>query len=177
MMMHNPEVLHAALNHFADAVGEYACHQIECGAQCVQFFESWAHHLGAGQFEVYAKPYANMAMQYVKERHPDVPIVYYANGGSPYLDLQKDMAADVISLDWSVSMASGREILGKDRLVQGNVDPTILFGSEAQIRTAVTDNIRDAGGPGKHLMNLGHGVLQGTPEEAVAAFVDAAKTA
>ena len=177
MMTAAPEVLHAALTHLAETCGRYACHQIECGAQCVQFFESWAHHLGAGQFEVYAKPYANMAMQYVKERHPDVPIVYYANGGSPYLDLQKDMAADVISLDWSVSMASGREILGKDRLVQGNVDPTILFGSEAQIRTAVTDNIRDAGGPGKHLMNLGHGVLQGTPEEAVAAFVDAAKTA
>ena len=34
-----------------------------------------------------------------------------------------------------------------------------------------------AGGPGKHILNLGHGVLQGTPEENVAAFVDAAKSA
>ena len=33
MMMHSPGTLHAALNHFADAVGQYACHQIDCGAQ------------------------------------------------------------------------------------------------------------------------------------------------
>jgi len=177
MMTAAPEVLHAALVHLAETCGKYACHQIECGAQCVQFFESWAHHLGAGQFDEFAKPYANIAMQYVKERHPDVPLVYYANGGSPYLDLQRDMACDVVSLDWSIDMKRGREILGADRTVQGNVDPTILFGSDEQIRTAVHDNIRDAGGPGKHLLNLGHGVLQGTPESSVAAFVDAAKTA
>lgn len=95
MMVQAPEVLHAALVHYADTVAKYACHQIECGAQCVQFFESWAHHLGAGQFAEFARPYANMAMAYVKRQHPDVPLVYYANGGSPYLELQRDMDADV----------------------------------------------------------------------------------
>jgi uroporphyrinogen decarboxylase len=83
----------------------------------------------------------------------------------------------IISLDWSIDMARGREILGADRLVQGNVDPTILFGDDALITEAVHANIRDAGGPGKHLLNLGHGVLQGTPESAVLAFVEAAKSA
>ena len=72
-------------------------------------------------------------------------------------------------------MAGARRTLGAERLVQGNVDPTILFGSEGQIREAVADNIAAAGGRGKHLLNLGHGVLQGTPERSVAAFVDACK--
>jgi len=175
MMTAAPEVLHAALEHYAEAIGVYACHQIDCGAQCVQFFESWAHHLGAGQFSVYAKPYADKAMAYVKARHPDVPLIYYANGGSPYLERQVDMACDMISLDWATDMKRARQILGPDRLVQGNVDPTILFGSPEQIGDAVRQNIADAGGPGKHLLNLGHGVLQGTPEENVAAFVNAAK--
>ena len=101
----------------------------------------------------------------------------YANGGSPYLANQRDMVADVISLDWATDMAAGREILGADRLVQGNVDPTALFGTPEQIEKVVHDNIRAAGGKGKHLLNLGHGVLQGTPEQSVAAFVNAAKTA
>ena len=43
----SPQVLHAALDHFATEIGKYGCHQIECGAQTIQFFESWAHHLGA----------------------------------------------------------------------------------------------------------------------------------
>ena len=81
----------------------------------------------------------------------------------------------MISLDWAVDLRTARQTLGADRLVQGNVDPTVLFGGEEVIRREVADNIAKAGGPGKHILNLGHGVLQGTPEEAVAAFVDAAK--
>jgi uroporphyrinogen decarboxylase len=175
MMMNAPEVLHAALDNLAVAIGEYACHQIDCGAQSVQFFESWAHHLSPAQFEVFAKPYVDRAMAYVKARHPDVPVMYYANGGSSYLDLQRDMQADVISLDWAVDMGAARRTLGENRLVQGNVDPTVLFGTPAQIREAVQANIAEAGGKGRHILNLGHGVIQGTPEAAVDAFVRAAK--
>jgi len=176
MMTKAPEVLHAALDHVAEQIGQYACHQIECGAQTIQFFESWAHHIGAGQFDIFAKPYADKAMAIVKAKYPDVPVIYYANGGSPYLENQRDMVADMITLDWATDMATARQRLGADRLVQGNVDPTMLFGSREQITEAVHQNIRDAGGKGKHLLNLGHGVLQGTPEDSVQAFVDAAKS-
>ena len=65
-------------------------------------------------------------------------------------------------------------MLGPERLVQGNIDPTVLFGSEETIRGAVKECVRKAGGRG-HILNLGHGVLQGTPEESVQYFVDAAK--
>lgn len=71
----------------------------------IQFFESWAHHLGPTQFETYAKPYADRAMRYVKARHPEVPLVYYANGGSSYLPEQRDMACDMLSLDWACDLA------------------------------------------------------------------------
>ena len=134
MMVHAPEVLHAALDKLAVAIGQYACHQIECGAQSVQFFESWAHHIGPGQFSTFAKPYANKAMAYVKARHPDVPLMYYANGGSSYLELQTDMEADVISLDWAVDMEVARRTLGPAKLVQGNVDPTVRAAHPAACR-------------------------------------------
>jgi len=176
MMMQSPEVLHAALERVSVAIGEYACHQIECGAQFVQFFESWAHHLGPSQFSEFAKPYADKAMRYVKQRYPDVPVAYFANGGSSYLELQRDMACDVLSLDWAVDLSVARDILGPEQTVQGNIDPTVLFGSEAQITASVRECVRKAGGRG-HILNLGHGVMQGTPEESVAAFVRAAKEA
>jgi len=176
MMTAAPEVLHAALEHVSEGIANYASYQIESGAQSIQFFESWAHHIGPSQFAEFAKPYADKAMRKVKERHPDVPVMYYANGGSSYLELQRDMACDVISLDWAVDMAGARQTLGQERLVQGNVDPTLLFGSEEQIRNGVHDCVAKAGKRG-HILNLGHGVLQGTPEAAVQAFVDAAKTA
>ena len=163
------------LDKLADMIGMYGCHQIECGAQVIQVFESWAHQLNPDLFEKYAKPAAQKAIKMMKEKYPDVPVIYFANGGSSYLEKQRDMGADMIAVDWSIDMKQAREILGPDVPVSGNVDPTILFGSKEQIEQAVRDCIDRAGGPGKHLLNLGHGVMQGTPEEAVKWLVDECK--
>jgi len=180
MMMADDDCSSKAMSMFLDKIsvmiGNYACHQIECGAQMIQVFESWAHQLSPSQFEQFAKPAAQKAIKIIKEKHPDVPVIYFANGGSSYLELQKDMGADMIAVDWSIDMAQARKILGPDIPISGNIDPTILFGTKEQIEQAVRDCIDKAGGPGnKHLLNLGHGVMQGTPEEAVGWLVDECK--
>lgn len=51
--------------------------------------------------------------------------------------------------------------------MQGNVDPMVLFASHDAIEAAVRDCVAKAG-PRGHILNLGHGVLVGTPEDAVA---------
>lgn len=163
------------LDKLAQMIGDYACYQIENGAQVIQVFESWAHQLSPSGFETFAKPAAQKAISIMKERYPDVPVIYFANGGSSYLELQKDMGCDMICLDWAVDMAQARKILGPDVPVSGNLDPSILFGTKEQIEQSVRECIDKAGGPGCHLLNLGHGVMQGTPEEAVKWLVDEAK--
>jgi uroporphyrinogen decarboxylase len=82
----------------------------------------------------------------------------------------------MIAVDWAVDMATARSLLGEDVPISGNLDPSVLFGSQEQIEQAVRDCIDKAGGPGnKHLLNLGHGVMQGTPEIAVKWLVDECK--
>jgi uroporphyrinogen-III decarboxylase len=70
-------------------------------------------------------------------------------------------------------MAEARSIM-PDRILQGNMDPMYLFASEERIRQEVANNVRDAGNS-KHILNVGHGVVQGTPEGNVGAFCDAAR--
>jgi uroporphyrinogen decarboxylase len=179
MMMADETGENKAMSQFVDKVavmiGNYGCHQIECGAQVIQVFESWAHQLTPKGFEQFAKPAAQKAIKIMKDKYPDVPVIYFANGGSSYLELQKDMGCDMIAVDWAVDMAEARKILGPDIPISGNLDPTVLFGTKEQIEEAVRDCIDKAGGPGKHLLNLGHGVMQGTPEEAVGWLVDECK--
>lgn len=163
------------LDKLADMVGDYACHQIESGAEVIQIFESWAHQLSPRNFERYAKPAVMKVVSKIRSKHPETPIIYFANGGSSYLELQKDMGV-TICLDWHVDMAHAREVLGPDVPVSGNLDPAVLFGTKEQIEQAVRDCIDKAGGPGNaHLLNLGHGVMQGTPEVAVQWLVDECK--
>ena len=71
-------------------------------------------------------------------------------------------------------MSEARAILGPDRVLQGNMDPMYLFASPDCIREEVAKNVKDAGN-GKHILNVGHGVAQGTPEENVGHFCDAAR--
>ena len=163
------------LEKLANMIGAYGCHQIENGAQVIQVFESWAHQLSPYWFTKYAKPAAQKAISIIKEKYPDVPVIYFANGGSSYLELQRDMGCDMICLDWAVDMAQARTILGPDVPVSGNLDPSVLFGTKEQIEQAVRECIDKAGGPGNHLLNLGHGVVQGTPEESVKWLVDEVK--
>lgn len=163
------------LDKIANMIGEYACYQIESGAQVIQVFESWAHQLSPHTFEKFAKPAAQKAIRIIKNKYPDIPVIYFANGGSSYLELQRDMGCDMICLDWAVDMQTARQTLGSDIPVSGNLDPSILFGTKEQIEQAVRDCIDKAGGPGSHLLNLGHGVMQGTPEIAVQWLVDEVK--
>ncbi len=174
MMMYDPTLLHVYLDKLATAIGEYACYQIENGAQVIQVFESWAHQLSPAQFLLYSKPYADKVTAIIKAKHPETPIIFFGHGGSSYLELQGDMQADMICVDWQVDMAQARKTLGK-KPVSGNVDPTLLLGPPEGIVAAVDDCIRKAGGAG-HILNLGHGVIKTTPEDAVRLFVDTAKS-
>ena len=165
------------IDEIATLIGNYACHQIEQGAEMIQIFESWAHQLSPQQFVEYAKPATQKVIRHIQSKHPDVPIIYFANGGSSYLELQKDMGCNMIAIDWSIRMDQARKILGPDMPISGNIDPAILkFGNQSQIEQAVRDCIDQAGGPGnRHVLNLGHGVMQGTPEINVKYLIDACK--
>jgi uroporphyrinogen decarboxylase len=171
------ETLRTTLDALAEVVGEYACFQAAHGAQVVQFFDSWAHHLSPAQYREWALPAARRAMQLFKARHPDVPAVFFANGSAGKLeDIVEALggAMDVLQLDWSVGMADARRRVGDAIVLQGNVDPTILVaGSEDEIRQAVRECVAEAGG--RLVLNVGHGVIKETPESAVGAFCDEAR--
>jgi uroporphyrinogen decarboxylase len=77
-------------------------------------------------------------------------------------------------VDWTVDIAVARQRLGANIGVQGNLDPCALFGSKEFIRERILDIVRKAGNQG-HILNLGHGVLQNTPEENVAFFFETVK--
>lgn len=80
-MYHRPDILHAFLDHLTTALITYVGYQIEAGAQVVQLFDSWAHHLTPDQFAEFSLPYANRIIDAVRAKYPDVPLIFHANGG------------------------------------------------------------------------------------------------
>jgi len=174
MMYSDPETLDAILKHTAEALTEYVRFQIDSGAQAVQIFDSWGGQLTPVDWEVWSKPYIQLIVDGVKRTHPTTPLTLYANGSGGLLERMATTGVDCIGLDWSVDMADGRKRLGDDIALQGNVDPIILFSDKESISAKVKEVVRKgrAAGGSKHVLNLGHGVLVGTPEESVAHFFE-----
>ncbi|MEO0455664.1 MAG: uroporphyrinogen decarboxylase [Cyanobacteria bacterium P01_A01_bin.114] len=174
MAFSEPAMLHQLLSQLADGIATYVRHQIDCGAQIVQMFDSWAGQLSPMDYRTYALPYQQQVVRQVKQTHPDTPLILYISGSAGVLELMGESGVDIISVDWTVDMADARRRLGPNMKVQGNVDPGVLFGSKAFIRDRILDTVEKAG-RGGHILNLGHGILPGTPEENAAHFFATAK--
>ncbi|CAL4948661.1 unnamed protein product [Urochloa decumbens] len=164
-----PNVLRGLLSHLAQAISDYIIYQVNSGAQCIQIFDSWGGQLPPHVWEQWSKPYIKQIVSRIKKECPHVPLVLYINGNGGLLERMKDTGVDVIGLDWTVDMADGRRRLGNGIGVQGNVDPAFLF-SPLPVLTDEIHRVVKSAGPKGHILNLGHGVLQKTPEEAVAHF-------
>lgn len=170
-----PHILRTLLSHLSKAIADYIVFQVESGAHCIQIFDSWGGQLPPHMWELWSKPYIKEIVNLVKKKCPDTPLVLYINGNGGLLERMIDTGVDVIGLDWTVDMADGRRRLGSGIGVQGNVDPASLFSPLTALTEEIQRVVRSAG-PRQHILNLGHGVLVGTPEEAVAHFFDVARS-
>ncbi|EES03302.1 hypothetical protein BDA96_03G243700 [Sorghum bicolor] len=170
-----PDVLRSLLSHLAQAISDYIIYQVNSGAQCIQIFDSWGGQLPPHVWEQWSKPYIKQIVSRIKKECPHVPLVLYINGNGGLLERMKDTGVDVIGLDWTVDMSDGRRRLGNGISVQGNVDPAFLF-SPLPVLTDEIHRVVKSAGPKGHILNLGHGVLQKTPEEAVAHFFDVTRS-
>jgi uroporphyrinogen decarboxylase len=176
MAFTEPALLHQLLSKIADAIAVYVCYQIDSGAQVVQMFDSWAGHLSPEDYATFAHPYQQQVFKKVKETHPDTPLILLVTGSSGILEMMGQSGCDMVSLDWTVDMAVGRQRIGAHIGAQGNMDPCVLYGPQSFIRDRILDTMRKAGSH-KHIMNLGHGVLPTTPEDNVRFFFETAKNA
>lgn len=180
MAFTEPKLLHAILTKLADSIADYALFQIENGAQLIQIFDSWAGHLSPRDYDEFAAPYQKVILDRVKAKYPNVPTVIYIKHSGALIERMARTGADVVSLDWTVDMAEGRERIANARAaagidgpggVQGNLDPAILFGDHATIEERAIEILRKAG-PTGHVMNLGHGIEAATSEENAAHFIE-----
>src|SRR5205823_908455 len=96
-----PRVVHALLNKLASTVTSYLLFQIEAGAQVIQLFDTWAGDLNRSDYEEFALPYTEKIFDAIGTR---VPRILYLNGCSAILESMASSGADVISVDWRISM-------------------------------------------------------------------------
>lgn len=172
---------HEMLTLLADNLADYACFQIESGAQVIQVFDSWAGHLKPKCYQKFALPYQQRVIARIQEKYPDTPIIIYMapaqfSKSGRRLKLLAQSGATVVSVDHTVALKKAIRILQEYpnvKAVQGNLDPQLLRdASISEIQEATQKLIAEAKEMKMpHIVNLGYGIIRDTPEEKAAAFV------
>jgi len=170
MMYSAPEIWHAFMDKLSTALAEYLTAQINAGAQAVQLFDSWVGTLSAMDYETFVLPYSKKVLD--AAHVTGIPVIHFGTGTATLLPLMRQAGGDVIGLDWRISLDNGWQAIGHDRAVQGNLDPVALFAPIPEMKKRIHDVLRRAEGRSGHIFNVGHGILQHTPEENVKAAVE-----
>ena len=168
-MREEPAAWRDLLDRIAATVSAYLQAQIEAGAQAVQLFDSWAGSLSPAEFNTSALPPVRAILDSLTPT--GVPRIYFGTGTAGFLPDLKSSGADVIGLDWRVSLSWARSILGADIALQGNLDPTLLLAPPAVFRGQAQAILDDMAGQRGVVFNLGHGILKQTPVDHVRELV------
>jgi len=169
LMYNDPKSFHLFMEKLASMIATYLNTQIRHGAQAVQVFDSWVGCLSAVDYREYILPHMKQLFSSIDK---SVPSIHFAVDALHLLPMIREGGGDVIGLDWRTPLDEAWKVVGHDRAVQGNLEPLSLFGSYEYLEHQVDDILSRAAGQSGHIFNLGHGIMQGTPVEAVTHLVE-----
>jgi uroporphyrinogen decarboxylase len=170
MMYADTDTWHRLASLLADVVADYLRAQVEAGAQAVQVFDSWVGALDEADYRELVLPHTRHIFDALTDL--DVPKIHFGTGTGHLLGAQREAGGTVIGIDWRTPIDEGWALAGEGVAVQGNLDPTLLLAPRERLLSRVDDVLRRVGGRLGHVFNLGHGILPGTPVDAVKSVVE-----
>ncbi len=170
LMVAEPALWHQLCNRLADISAAFLRVQIEAGASAVQVFDSWAGSLSRADYVRFAQPYSSRLLQMLGPAA--VPRIHFGVGTGELLASMASAGADVVGVDWRVTLAEASRRIGNGYAVQGNLDPALLGAPWSVLAERVRDVIRSGAAAPGHIFNLGHGVPPQTDPDVLARIVD-----
>ena len=166
-----PELAHRALDKITQSTISYLKAQVAAGADLVQIFDSWAGILSPAHYAEFSLPYIR---QICAALSPNAPVTVFPKGAFFAIEaIATTTTCSTIGIDWNMYPQEARRLAG-DKVLQGNLDPCLLYAPKDYIKTA-TIEMMQAFGTNKHIVNLGHGVYPDTPLDGVKCFIDTVK--
>jgi len=173
MLYRDPERLIRLLDILTEAVSRYLIMQIKAGAQAIQVFDTWGGILPVHLYESFSAHFMKKIVANLKEY--DVPVTLFSKGGLELLNKLSDSGADMLGVDWMTDLNEAKKQFGEIAALQGNMDPTALYGKPDIIREEVRKVLEVFGKDSGHVFNLGHGILPDIPVDNVHYLVDAVR--
>ena len=170
-MMHaEPETWHALMRRLVPTIVAFLRTQVEAGIDAMQLFDSWAGFLTERDYREFVLPYSTEILESVAG---EIPRIHFGVTTGELLGAMSEAGSEVMGVDWRVPLDVAATRFSSPRVLQGNLDPAMLFAGADVVRDEVARikaeaaRAIEAGDATGHIFNLGHGVLPTTDADAV----------
>ncbi|WP_273408068.1 uroporphyrinogen decarboxylase [Corynebacterium ureicelerivorans] len=170
-MMHaEPETWHALMRRLVPTIVAFLRMQVEAGIDAMQLFDSWAGFLTERDYREFVLPYSTEILESVAG---EIPRIHFGVTTGELLGAMSEAGSEVMGVDWRVPLDVAATRFSSPRVLQGNLDPAMLFAGADVVRDEVARikaeaaRAIEAGDATGHIFNLGHGVLPTTDADAV----------
>lgn len=175
LMYTEPAAFGRLLEGITTILVEYLAGQVRQGVDALQIFESWGAALTPQDYRTHVLPH--MTRLVVEAKKHGVPVIAFLRGNASLMGQAATLPADVLGVDWSIEMDRAIEIVGSDRVVQGNLDPMALFAPDETLIARAQEVVRAGAKAKAHVFNLGHGISRHTDPAKMKLLVDAVHAA
>ncbi|AET38386.1 uroporphyrinogen decarboxylase HEM12 Ecym_2676 [Eremothecium cymbalariae DBVPG len=173
------DLSHTLLQKITNIAVEFLAQQVVAGCQILQVFESWGGELSPADFDEFSLPYLKQIAARVPERLKElgitehVPMTVFAKGSWYALDKLCSAGYNTVSLDWLWNPADAVKVNNGRVVLQGNLDPGVIYGTKEVITKKVEFMIKEFGGGKKnYIVNFGHGTHPFMDPEKVRYFLE-----
>ncbi|MEU1089604.1 uroporphyrinogen decarboxylase [Streptomyces sp. NPDC005576] len=170
MMYGDPQLWADLVDRLAEITGAFLKVQIEAGASAVQLFDSWVGALSPADYRRSVMPASAKVFDAVASY--GVPRIHFGVGTGELLGLMGEAGADVVGVDWRVSLDEAARRVGPGKALQGNLDPAVLFAPTATVEEKTREVLEAAAGLEGHIFNLGHGVMPSMDPDSLTRLVE-----
>ena len=165
LMYGDPQLWDDLCTRLAQISGAFLRVQAEAGASAVQLFDSWVGALPRADYERFVQPHSSRALAAVQGLA--VPRIHFGVGTSELLPLMGAAGAEVVGVDFRLSLADALSRLGGHYALQGNLDPALLFAPWEALEVKVREIVSQGQQAPGYIFNLGHGVLPDTDPDVI----------
>jgi uroporphyrinogen decarboxylase len=177
MLFSDPDSLHLLLDKTAQSVVSYLNAQVQAGAQSLMIFDTWGGVLSPDNYQQFSLYYMQQILDGLQRESEGrkVPVTLFTKNGGQWLDIMAETGCDGLGVDWTTDLADARARTSDRVALQGNLDPSVLYGDADTIRHHVKRVLDSYGqGPG-HVFNLGHGIHQFVNPDHLGVMVEAVR--
>ena len=170
-MMHgDPETWHWLMRRLVPTITAFLRTQVEAGIDAMQLFDSWAGFLTEADYRRHVLPYSTEILESVAG---EIPRIHFGVTTGELLTAMSEAGSEVMGVDWRVPLDTAATRVARPCVLQGNLDPAMLFAGGDVVREEVARIKGEAaraiaaGNATGHIFNLGHGVLPTTDPDAI----------